>query len=167
MKTIRRRYVLLVATGMLLLVVCAGCETTNGKPDQAVVTAGGPRATEEESTTVTVPLPPPPPVAKPQEPPYVVHTVKWRGESMSTIAAWYTGSSRNWKLLAQENRQIKNPNAITEGDTIRIPERLLKTRDPMTKEFVDGLLSKQSKRGSGRNEASVVKDDAPTLFGPK
>lgn len=92
---------------------------------------------------------------------------KWRGESMSTIAAWYTGSSRNWKLLAQENRQLKKPNAITEGDTIRIPEHLLKTQEPMTKEFVDGLLSKQSKRGPARNGAPSVKDDEPTLFGPK
>ena len=165
MKTIRRQNLLLVVMGMLLLAVCVGCETTSGKPDEAVMTADGLRTNGNGPTTVIAPLPPPPP--KPQEPSYVVHTVKWRGESMSIIAAWYTGSSQNWKLLAQANRQIRNPNTINEGDIIRIPEQLLKTRKPMTKEFVDGSLSRQSKKGSARNGAPLAKDDAPTLFGPK
>jgi hypothetical protein len=58
------------------------------------------------------------------------HTVRWSGESMSLIARWYTGSSKNWRKLAKANPRI-NPNRIKKGNVIVIPTKLLKTREPL------------------------------------
>jgi len=58
---------------------------------------------------------------------YYKHTVRWPGESLSLIASWYTGSSRNWRKLAKINPRL-NPNRIRDGQVIMIPNALLKTR---------------------------------------
>jgi len=55
------------------------------------------------------------------------HTVRWPGESLSLIASWYTGSSKNWRKLAKINPRL-NPNRIKAGQGIMIPTALLKTR---------------------------------------
>jgi hypothetical protein len=55
------------------------------------------------------------------------HTVRWPGESLSLIASWYTGSSKNWHKLAKINPRL-NPNRIKGGQVILIPTALLKTR---------------------------------------
>jgi len=61
---------------------------------------------------------------------YYEHRVRWPGESLSLIARWYTGSSKNWKILAKANPAI-NPNRIKGGDSIAIPTDILKTRKPL------------------------------------
>ena len=58
------------------------------------------------------------------------HTVRWPGESLSLIASWYTGSSKNWRKLAKVNPRL-NPNRIKGGNVIMIPSSLLKTRVPL------------------------------------
>jgi hypothetical protein len=58
------------------------------------------------------------------------HTVRWPGESLSLIARWYTGSSKNWRKLAKVNPSI-NPNRIRKGNVILIPSALLKTKEPL------------------------------------
>ena len=58
---------------------------------------------------------------------YYKHTVRWPGESLSLIASWYTGSSKNWRKLAKINPRLK-PNRIKVGNVIMIPPSLLKTR---------------------------------------
>jgi hypothetical protein len=55
------------------------------------------------------------------------HTVRWPGETLSLIASWYTGASRNWRKLAAANPRL-NPNRIKSGNVILIPPSLLKTR---------------------------------------
>ncbi|CAB1056110.1 hypothetical protein D1BOALGB6SA_844 [Olavius sp. associated proteobacterium Delta 1] len=61
---------------------------------------------------------------------YYKHTVRWTGESLSLIATWYTGTSKNWRKLAKANPRL-NPNRIKSGDVIVIPPALLKTRAPL------------------------------------
>lgn len=61
---------------------------------------------------------------------YYKHTVRWPGESLSLIASWYTGSSKNWRKLAKINPRL-NPNRIKGGNVIMIPPALLKTRVPL------------------------------------
>jgi hypothetical protein len=61
---------------------------------------------------------------------YYRHTVRWPGESLSLIASWYTGSSKNWRKLAKANPGL-NPNRIKGGNVIVIPSFLLKTRVPL------------------------------------
>jgi hypothetical protein len=58
---------------------------------------------------------------------YYKHTVRWPGESLSLIASWYTGSSKNWRKLAKTNPRL-NPNRIKVGNVIMISPSLLKTR---------------------------------------
>ena len=64
-----------------------------------------------------------------------VHKVKWPGESLSIIAKWYTGDSKNWKALAKTNPDL-NPNLIRIGDNIEIPQGLLKKDEPMPRYFM-------------------------------
>ncbi len=103
--------------------------------------------------------------------PTFVHTVKWRGESVSIIAGWYTGDIQNWKILKDHNPDI-NPKRIFEGNKIRIPEYLMKTKAPITKEYVDSFYAKHPKKEAGRPAppspaASASDSDEPVLFGPK
>ena len=65
----------------------------------------------------------------------VVHEVQWEAETLSIIAKWYTGESKNWEVLADANPNI-NPDSISIGNQIFIPSDLVKTRDPMKKQFV-------------------------------
>jgi hypothetical protein len=96
-----------------------------------------------------------------------VHTVKWSGETVSIIAAWYTGDPKNWKALAKANPQI-NPIQICEGDKILIPDHLLKTRESLPREFVKSFYSKSQKEKSWPNPPDTqVPEEEPKLFGPK
>lgn len=61
---------------------------------------------------------------------YFKHTVCWPGESLSLIARWYTGSSKNWRVLARANPHL-NPNRIRSGNTIFIPPEKMITRKPL------------------------------------
>jgi hypothetical protein len=98
-------------------------------------------------------------------PSYYEHKVKWKGESLSIIAQWYTGNAENWTVLAKINPGI-DPIRIQMGERVRIPENLMKTKKPMPKSFI-------SDGGKKRPEAPPSKpqppppDEEPQLFGPK
>lgn len=101
--------------------------------------------------------------------PMLVHKVRYPGESVSIIAGWYTGEIDNWKVLAEVNPNI-NPNVINEGTRINIPEYMLKTREPMPREYVDSFYPKSRSKSKGtgsRGQSPAPADEEPTLFGPK
>ena len=101
--------------------------------------------------------------------PMLVHKIRYPGESVSIIAGWYTGEIDNWKVLAEVNPEI-NPNVIHEGMKINIPESMLKTREPMTREYVDSFYpkSKSKSKGTGsRGQSSTPDEEETPLFGPK
>lgn len=106
------------------------------------------------------------PMTKEESEKYFVHQVKWPNESLSIIAKWYTGSLMNWKLLARANPQMK-PTVIHNGDRIRIPVNMLKTRDPMPEAFVDELVQSLKKEKPGKASEGGQKEEEPALFGPK
>jgi len=89
-----------------------------------------------------------------------MHTIKWSGETLSIIALWYTGDQSNWKTIAQSNPDI-NPNRIFGGHEILIPERLMKTHDPLPKEYVDRFYARAKK------EKPKAQEEEPKLFGPR
>src|SRR5512139_2711005 len=96
----------------------------------------GPKEAEKEREGEKVKVPPavqqaPPAPPPPKAPTYFIRTVAWPNESLSIIAAWYTGQIDNWKILVEANPQL-DPNRMRIGDKVRIPEELLKTREPMT-----------------------------------
>jgi hypothetical protein len=82
------------------------------------------------------------------------HTVRWPGESMSLIARWYTGASKNWRKLAKANPRI-NPNRIKKGHVIVIPTKLLKTKEP--------LPQKVAARYTANYFAHTVKQDGEKM----
>jgi hypothetical protein len=115
----------------------------------------------------TIPSMPVPPPVTPQgtgpsapTPNFFVHQVKWEGETVSIIAIWYTGDIENWKVLSTVNPNL-NPNLIHVGDRIFIPQELMKTKEPMSKEFVLDFLPKAKK------EPPLEREKELELFGPK
>jgi len=68
-----------------------------------------------------------------------VHVVKYHGETLSLMAKWYTGKINNWKKILEINSHIV-PEKMQIGAQIIIPNNLIRTRIPMTKEFVDEYL---------------------------
>ena len=112
--------------------------------------------------------PQPPPTAPPLKNHFHVHIVRWSGETLSAVAAWYTGDAKNWKTLAGANPGI-NPNLIREGNKIFIPDMLLKTREPMPRDFLDRFYSKSKKEKprSKPQPAPAAQEGEMQLFGPK
>ena len=76
-----------------------------------------------------------------REPATYVHRVKWAGESLSIIAKWRTGSLENWKGIARANPKL-DPNRLQIGEEVRIPDDLLKNREPMPEDFVASFAPK-------------------------
>ncbi len=167
-KNMSKKNISLWATGFIIIVLCAGCSLL---PSDKAQQPPPPPAAPGPAVMEPTPAPPPPaPAAAPAKPvpevSYYVHTVKWRGESVSIIAGWYTGDIQNWKVLAEHNPDI-NPNRIFEGNKIKIPENMMKTKTPMTKEYVDSFYTKSPKAAPGKPAAAPDKEDEPKLFGPK
>jgi len=125
----------------------------------------GSRTTENipgiRSQQVSLPetLPPSPPEAN-----YFTHEIKWPGENLGWIARWYTGSSKNWMHLVEANPGI-NPRRINIGDSVLIPEALLKTRRPMPIDFLSSATSKR-KKPSPLATKQPDRSDKIELFGP-
>lgn len=64
-----------------------------------------------------------PPQTPPPPPNYVYHTVQYPGETLASIAKWYTGSSSNWQVIRDANPEL-NPKKIRLGATIQIPQSI-------------------------------------------
>jgi hypothetical protein len=93
-----------------------------------------------------------------------VHMVKYSGETLSIISKWYTGDVNNWKTLANDNPHI-DYNKMAAGDRIFIPENLLKTREPLTKEFIDSFY--KEKKPVSKIETPPENEEDFDLIGPK
>jgi LysM repeat protein len=77
-----------------------------------------------------------------RKPAHHVHTVRWPGETLSIIAKWYTGRLENWRAIARANPEL-DPDRITMGAEVRIPKDLLKTEDPMPRDFVASFAAEK------------------------
>jgi hypothetical protein len=180
MKTIYKNSIYLSVIALGVMVMLAGCASSPPNPEDTVPgpatpgpgTGKEPPAQKPQPGATAPGVTTPPPV-KPKPGPetaYFVHTVKWRGESVSIIAGWYTGDIQNWKVLKEHNPDI-NPRRIYEGNKIRIPEYLMKTKAPLPKEYVDSFYTKPTKKDSGRGapppSPSTDNGEEPALFGPK
>ena len=88
------------------------------------------------------------------KPSYYYHKVKYLGESLSIIAKWYTGDGENWRTLTKVNPKL-NPNRITVGDKIRIPNKLLNTKKPMPRSFVLASTKKKHSKSASTTSSKV------------
>ena len=110
----------------------------------------------------------------------LVHTIQWSQETLQIIAAWYTGDKKNWEPIADANPAI-NPDDLAVGDTVYIPTNLIKTRKPLTKDFVTQYYKKpkpkQPKKTTTAPPAEKPPEESPAehtetddeieFFGPK
>lgn len=173
--------------GLLMIILINGCASPARKPEAPPSTPQqatpapreplpAPKETGPPSETSPsyrpVPASPAAEKAAPPEETYFIHTVKWSGETVSIIAAWYTGDLENWKVLAgiiTKNNPNANINRIMQGDRVRIPEGLMKTRDPMPREFVESFYQKPKaeKPPAKRAPSTGTEEAEPGLFGPR
>ena len=186
MKTHRYPKVYWWMIGMIFLMTLVSCRSARPKPEPTP--SQPPSAPSEPAPAPQKPSPPqrssPPPgkpAPSPKEAPlpsekslldetYFTHTVKHGGETISIIAAWYTGDLDNWKVLAEVMTK-NNPNAdikrIYVGNKILIPESLLKTRETMPKEFVDSFYKTSKPEKVAPKPVPPQAEEEPKLFGPK
>jgi len=94
------------------------------------------------------------------------HKVQYPGESLSIIAKWYTGDVKNWPFLAKVNPEL-DPNRITVGDKILVPNTLLHTQKPMPRSFAAGSAKrKKSKPSQVKTTKTAKKQSEPATTSP-
>ena len=64
------------------------------------------------------------------------HQVKFQGETLSIIAGWYTGSTKNWEKIAQENN-LNAPYTIELGQVLKIPNVMLNRFEPLPEQMIE------------------------------
>ena len=156
MRKTEKRMVLPCCSTLIALLFLAGCLATAGRkaPEPASKDEKAePSVTQSEERKV--------PQKRPSD---LVHTVRWRGESLSLIAKWYTGETANWRLLAEYNA-LAHPDRIRIGDTIRIPESRLTNRSALPRTF----LEQEGQRTEEPDAPAETprESGSPELFGPK
>jgi hypothetical protein len=70
-----------------------------------------------------------------EKPSGYTHRVRYSGETLSIISAWYTNNPENWQRLARLNSR-KSPYTIGTGDHVYIPASILRKSSPMPPDFV-------------------------------
>jgi hypothetical protein len=107
----------------------------------------------EEKRPPAPPTPPPP--AKTAEPgeEYLFHRA-FAGETMATIAKYYSGNANNWKVLASHNLD-KEPFKLKADEVVRIPRSLATVHKDQP-----GYST-----AAGREPAGKVKKPAPPAMG--
>jgi hypothetical protein len=149
---------------VLWLFLGLGCTGPEKKPSAQIPPPSQPPEQVKEAPTPSPSMRPAPKVEPTEE--NFVHQVKWPGESLSIIAGWYTGDIQNWKALVPFNPHIK-PDLIRVGDRIVIPRSMMKTQEPMPKEYVDSFVPQAGGQGRPSPPAEKPSQEEPKLFGPK
>ena len=112
--------------GLFIIFVCLGCANFGQKLDkwqksvkETLDFSDSESATEAEKKNGDI---------------YFIHTSRYSGETLGIVADWYTGDSKNEKVLAEINPDL-DPKKIEAGSEIFIPVKLLKTRKSMPQNF--------------------------------
>lgn len=96
-----------------------------------------------------------------------LHPITYPGETLHTIALWYTGSANNWKQIRNYNANVKL-SELPLKSIIRIPASLMVTQQLLPKDFVDAhkvrrkpqkKTSSASPSGSTVNSEEGVEDE--------
>lgn len=82
-----------------------------------------------------------------KKPEYLVHKVQYTGETLGFIARWYTGNFDKWKEIQKYNK-IKNPNAISLEQEIKIPSVIaIQDKAPPKSFFAGSRTSARMSKG--------------------
>lgn len=97
---------------------------------------------------------------------FFVHVVQWPNETLPIIAKWYTGDSNNWQSLADAN-PIINPEQLSAGNKIFIPEDLLKVQKSMPKGFLAKYHKIKKKKKKHSKPVKVLRKQKPAPSQPE
>ncbi len=90
---------------------------------------------------------------------YFRHVVRYPGETMGAISRWYTGETRNWKIIAQLNKSV-SPKRISIGDEILIPDELVITGDPLPRKSLKRRRTRRIKKRPAKVSNSSPKTES-------
>jgi hypothetical protein len=80
----------------------------------------------------------------------LTHVVRYHGETLGAISAWYTGSVNNWQKILKFNPKL-DVRRVQLGDRIIIPNTLLTRRDSLPQKFLQSAVPAQQPRKKTRN----------------
>ena len=166
------RIVLRLTLALVVAATFAACASEPAKKEE--VTVQPPSTAPAPVAPAAAPGAPPPAKAPaaaapakpalPEGTTYFVHTIRYQGETISIIAAWYLGDKMRFDVLATANPDI-NPALVRVGMRVKIPESMAKTREPMPKEFVDGFYKRPPAEKAP--PPGPPKEEEPVPIGPK
>lgn len=96
------------------------------------------------------PVSAPPPVEDEED--YIYHRIKYSGETVAVISAWYTKSAKNWPEIVDANPKMV-PSKLRLGDLVRIPKRLVRRFSSLPQDFVASFRSGVNKDSSSSQPA--------------
>jgi hypothetical protein len=108
-------------------------------------------------SSCSTPSPRPVPVEEP-EIEYAYHRIKYSGETVAIISAWYTKSAKNWPEIVDSNPKMV-PSKLRIGDIVKIPKRLMRRNSSLPQDFVTSFSSgvnKDSSKGTNSDSAQVA-----------
>lgn len=96
-----------------------------------------------------------------------IHTVQHEGETLAGISLWYTGSSRNWRDILDSNPGL-DIRRIQIGDTIRIPEHLVRRRTALPARYarIGGRRYSRAALRAPASDARPASGSAATVINP-
>lgn len=95
-----------------------------------------------------------PPNPQDQELATYEHKVLYAGETLGSIAKWYTGSLDNWRAILKHNPGL-DEKRIRIGQVIKIPKTLMIKTQPMPKNFIASSTSTNVNTSPQTNEPFV------------
>lgn len=96
-----------------------------------------------------------------QEPQFVVHQVRYSGESLWLLAAWYARDGRKWHEILAANPGLR-PSAIKIGSEIQIPSQLVVRAAPLERSFIEKALGPK-----GRDATPQMLEDTSAAEPPE
>lgn len=110
-------------------------------------------------TSCSAPKSNPAPAPEPEEE-FAYHKIKYSGETVAVISAWYTKSAKNWPEIVDANPKMV-PSKLRIGDYVRIPKRLISRNSSLPQDFVASFKSGVNK-DSSKGEIVKPTDESPT-----
>ena len=89
-----------------------------------------------------------------------IHTILWKGETISLISLWYTGHIKNWEKIASYNN-IQQMEMLQLQQQIRIPRSLIVNERPLSKQWLESKI-----RNINQKKAEKKEKDSDTPIHP-
>jgi len=98
--------------------------------------------------------------APPPEP-TVIHVVRFPGETLGVISAWYTGTPSRWSEIRAANPNL-DVRKIRIGQNIAVPARLVRNVVPLTPEAITSI--ERQIAGNGGADALAWREAEDTTY---